>query len=159
VLCLCLCAALCPLHISCTRAHVHARPTLGRKSTHTHTHTHTCMLNSKPTSQPCRYLISVVSITAIGRIGAIELAAAALATSIYTVTGHSLVLGLSSAMETLCGQAYGAQDYKALGEILQRALLVCWVSGRVAPYAIRFIRHTPEIRSYQGEFPPRMIPI
>lgn len=50
------------------------------------------------------YLMSVVSITAIGRIGAPELAAASLATSIYTVTGSSLVLGLSSAMETLCGQ-------------------------------------------------------
>lgn len=54
------------------------------------------------------YLISVISITAIGRIGAPELAAASLATSIYTVTGHSLVLGLSSAMETLCGQVWHA---------------------------------------------------
>ena len=25
-------------------------------------------------------------------------------------------------------QAYGARDYKALGEVLQRALLVCWVA-------------------------------
>ena len=69
-----------------------------------------------------------------------------------------MVLGLSTAMETLCGQvwgegikcgrmgweagevdgihtfptprpqAYGARDYKALGEVLQRALLVCWVA-------------------------------
>ena len=31
-------------------------------------------------------------------------------------------------METLCGQAYGARDYKALGDVLQRALLVCWVA-------------------------------
>jgi MATE family multidrug resistance protein len=31
-------------------------------------------------------------------------------------------------METLCGQAYGAKDYKTLGDVLQRALLVCWVA-------------------------------
>ena len=31
-------------------------------------------------------------------------------------------------METLCGQAYGAKDYKTLGDVLQRALGVCWVA-------------------------------
>ena len=74
------------------------------------------------------YLLSIVCTIAIGRLGAPELAASSLANSVYIVTGMSLVMGLSSAMEPLCGQAYGAKDYKTLGDVLQRALLVCWVA-------------------------------
>lgn len=51
-----------------------------------------------------RYLLSVVCTVSIGRIGPPELAASSLANSVYVVTGLSLVMGLSSAMETLCGQ-------------------------------------------------------
>ena len=51
-----------------------------------------------------RYLLSITCAVAIGRIGAPELAASSLANSIYIVTGMSLVMGLSSAMEPLCGQ-------------------------------------------------------
>jgi MATE family multidrug resistance protein len=29
-------------------------------------------------------------------------------------------------MDTLCGQAFGARNYAVLGEILQRARLICW---------------------------------
>jgi len=36
------------------------------------------------------------------------------------------VIGLSSALDTLCGQAYGARSYKLLGVYLQRAQLICW---------------------------------
>ncbi len=50
------------------------------------------------------YLLSIVCTVAIGRLGPSELAASSLANSIYVVTGLSLVLGLSTAMETLCGQ-------------------------------------------------------
>lgn len=40
---------------------------------------------------------------------------------------HSLVIGLSSALDTLCGQAFGARRYKLLGVYLQRAQCICWV--------------------------------
>lgn len=33
----------------------------------------------------------------------------------------------SAGMETLCGQAYGASNYKALGVVLQRALIITWL--------------------------------
>ena len=69
-------------------------------------------------------LLGISCTVAIGRLGAPELAASSLANSVYTVTGLSLVMGLSSAMEPLCGQAYGAKEYKTLGDLLQRALLV-----------------------------------
>ena len=40
------------------------------------------------------------------------------------MTGLSLLIGFSSAMETFCGQAYGAGRYDLLGLVLQRALLL-----------------------------------
>ncbi len=38
--------------------------------------------------------------------------------------GHSLVWGVISAMETFCGQAYGANRFGMLGIVLQRSLLI-----------------------------------
>jgi MATE family multidrug resistance protein len=39
------------------------------------------------------------------------------------VTGFSLVLGLLGALDTLCGQAWGARNYRALGVTLQKAVV------------------------------------
>ncbi|XP_055961828.1 protein DETOXIFICATION 12-like [Mercurialis annua] len=48
---------------------------------------------------------------------------------IASVSGFSLLLGMSSALETLCGQAYGAEQYQKLGILTQTAIfsliLVC----------------------------------
>lgn len=51
--------------------------------------------------------MTVVCTVSIGHLGGAELAASSLANSIYIVTGLSMALGLSSAMETLCGQVRG----------------------------------------------------
>ncbi len=40
----------------------------------------------------------------IGHLGKHELSAAVLGTSLFNVTGLSILIGLCSAMETLCGQ-------------------------------------------------------
>ena len=53
-----------------------------------------------------------------------QLAAAVLGTSLFNVTGLSIAIGLSTALETLCAQAYGARAYLLLGGLLQRALAV-----------------------------------
>ena len=49
----------------------------------------------------------LISLRFVGAIGAEELAAAALATTLFNVMGLSLSLGLSSALTTLTGQARG----------------------------------------------------
>lgn len=49
----------------------------------------------------------LISLSFVGAIGAKELAAAALATTLANVTGMSLSVGLSSALTTLAGQARG----------------------------------------------------
>jgi hypothetical protein len=63
----------------------------------------------------------LVSLRFVSGIGAEELAAAALATTLCNVTGLSLSVGLSSALTTLAGQAKGELHSRALHETRRRA--------------------------------------
>ncbi|XP_031398005.1 protein DETOXIFICATION 40-like [Punica granatum] len=64
-----------------------------------------------------------------GHLGNLELAAASLGNSGIQLFAYGLMLGMGSAVETLCGQAYGAQRYDMLGIYLQRATIVLVVTG------------------------------
>lgn len=55
----------------------------------------------------------------------VMLSSMVLATSLSMATGYSIISGIASATETLCGQAYGAKNYQAINDTLQRALLIC----------------------------------
>ena len=68
-------------------------------------------------------LPTLISVAFVGRIGADELAAAALATSLCNVTGLSLALGLSSAVTTLTGQSKGDMDQRRR-EMMKRNKLI-----------------------------------
>ncbi|KAJ8558358.1 hypothetical protein K7X08_005124 [Anisodus acutangulus] len=76
-----------------------------------------------------QHLIRVLSMMMIGHLGELSLAGASIATSLTNVTGFSILVGMASALETLCGQAYGAEQYKKLGIYTTGAmislLLVC----------------------------------
>ncbi|XXG83826.1 hypothetical protein AAC387_Pa10g1493 [Persea americana] len=69
-----------------------------------------------------QYLLQVISLMMVGHLGEISLSSAALATSLTAVTGFSLLSGMAGGLETLCGQAYGAQQYQNLGLHTQRAI-------------------------------------
>ncbi|KAF7150959.1 hypothetical protein RHSIM_Rhsim02G0108000 [Rhododendron simsii] len=64
-----------------------------------------------------------------GHLGNLELAAASLGNSGIQLFAYGLMLGMGSAVETLCGQAYGAHKYEMLGVYLQRATLVLTLTG------------------------------
>ncbi|EEE67228.1 hypothetical protein OsJ_24361 [Oryza sativa Japonica Group] len=70
------------------------------------------------------YAIPLVSVMFSGDLGAVHLAGATLGNSWATVTGYAFVTGMSGALETLCGQAYGARMYRMLGLYLQSSLLM-----------------------------------
>ncbi|CAM8983797.1 unnamed protein product [Rhodiola kirilowii] len=76
-----------------------------------------------------QYLLQVVSVIMVGQIDAMSLAAVAIATSFTNVTGFSFLVGMAGGLETLCGQAYGAKQYKKLGiytySTLFSLLLIC----------------------------------
>ncbi|XP_069152176.1 protein DETOXIFICATION 16-like [Solanum lycopersicum] len=71
-----------------------------------------------------QYFLQMISIMFVGRLGELSLSSATLATSFTGVTGFSFMLGMGSALETLCGQAYGAKQYHMLGIHMQRGMLV-----------------------------------
>ncbi|GLT35050.1 hypothetical protein SLA2020_095340 [Shorea laevis] len=70
-----------------------------------------------------QYCLQVISIMFVGHSGELPLASASMASSFASVTGFSILLGMGSALETLCGQAYGAKQYNMLGIYTQRAML------------------------------------
>lgn len=70
------------------------------------------------------YLIPVVAVMFAGHLGDLELAGSNLANSWATVTGYAFMLGLSGALETLCGQGYGAKLYRMMGIYLQASCII-----------------------------------
>ncbi|KAK9066458.1 hypothetical protein SSX86_013780 [Deinandra increscens subsp. villosa] len=71
-----------------------------------------------------QYSLEIISVMFVGRLGELSLSVASMATSFASVTGFSFMLGMGGALETLCGQAYGAEQYRMLGIHTQRAMLV-----------------------------------
>ncbi|GKV21291.1 hypothetical protein SLEP1_g31284 [Rubroshorea leprosula] len=71
-----------------------------------------------------QYSLQLISITFVGHHGELALSAASLATSFASVTGFALIVGVGTALDTLCGQSFGAEQYHMLGVYSQRAMLV-----------------------------------
>ncbi|XP_075666255.1 protein DETOXIFICATION 40-like [Castanea sativa] len=74
-------------------------------------------------------LMSLSTRVFAGHLGNLELAAASLGNSGIQLLAYGLMLGMGSAVETLCGQAYGAHRYEMLGVYLQRATVVLTLTG------------------------------
>ncbi|KAH1068024.1 hypothetical protein GLYMA_03G005300v4 [Glycine max] len=73
--------------------------------------------------------ISVISQAFIGHIGSRELAAYALVFTVIIRFANGILLGMASALSTLCGQAYGAKEYDMMGVYLQRSWIVLFLSA------------------------------
>ncbi|MFQ6661351.1 hypothetical protein Gotur_029541 [Gossypium turneri] len=70
------------------------------------------------------FSITLVSVMFAGHLGELQLAGATLANSWATVTGFAFMTGLSGALETLCGQGFGAKIYRRLGIYLQSSCII-----------------------------------
>ncbi|KAI6687721.1 hypothetical protein NL676_024549 [Syzygium grande] len=68
--------------------------------------------------------IYVISRAFIAHIGSTELAAYSFVFTVLLRFANGILLGMASALETLCGQAYGAKQYHMLGVYLQRSWIV-----------------------------------
>ncbi|XVF06715.1 hypothetical protein REPUB_Repub06bG0074600 [Reevesia pubescens] len=73
--------------------------------------------------------VTVISQAFVGHIGPTELAAYSLCFTVILRFGNGVLLGMASALETLCGQAYGAKQYHMLGIYLQRSWLVLFLTA------------------------------
>ncbi|KAG6411815.1 hypothetical protein SASPL_129899 [Salvia splendens] len=66
----------------------------------------------------------VVTQSFIGHISSVDLAGYALVQTLLVRFVNGILIGMSSATETLCGQAYGAKQYHMMGIFLQRSWIV-----------------------------------
>ncbi|XP_065915257.1 multidrug and toxin extrusion protein 1-like isoform X2 [Dysidea avara] len=81
------------------------------------------------------FLQTLISFTALLFLGHLSesrskllLDGASLGSSFMSLCGFTTLIGLSSATETLCSQAYGAGNYRRVGVVLQRSLLICFLA-------------------------------
>ena len=111
------------------------------------------------------YIQGTMSIAFVGQLGAQSLSATVLGNSVFNVMGLSVMVGISQGLETLCGQAYGAKRYTALGHYLQQGLALCSLFSLgclgaflQAPRLLAALGQDPEIARMAGEFLVWMIP-
>ncbi|AET05535.1 putative multi antimicrobial extrusion protein [Medicago truncatula] len=71
-----------------------------------------------------QYILQTISIMFVGHLGTLPLSGASMATSFASVTGFTLLMGITSALDTFCGQSNGAEQYHMLGIHMQRAMIV-----------------------------------
>jgi len=73
------------------------------------------------------YSVTVTSVFTVGRIGRVELGAVSLATMSANITCYAPIQGLSTALDTVCAQAYGSGHRRLVGLQLQRMTYLLWL--------------------------------
>ncbi|KAH0653532.1 hypothetical protein KY290_031811 [Solanum tuberosum] len=111
------------------------------------------------------YLMSMSTQIFSGHLGNLELAAASLGNTGIQIFVYGLMLGMGSAVETLCGQAYGARKYDMLGVYLQRSTILLVLTGVLLTFVyvfskpiLLFLGQSPEIASAAALFVYGLIP-
>ncbi|XP_043702004.1 protein DETOXIFICATION 41-like [Telopea speciosissima] len=70
------------------------------------------------------FMLSLVTQMFTGHLGALELAGASIANVGIQGLAYGIMLGMASAVQTVCGQAYGARKYASLGIVCQKAIIL-----------------------------------
>ncbi|XP_045809521.1 protein DETOXIFICATION 27-like [Trifolium pratense] len=78
-------------------------------------------------SRIASYSMLVITQAFAGHLGDLELAAISIANNVVVGFDFGLLLGMASALETLCGQAFGAKQYYMLGVYMQRSWIVLFI--------------------------------
>ncbi|XP_074289982.1 protein DETOXIFICATION 35-like [Silene latifolia] len=72
----------------------------------------------------CNYGTNTVTTIFVGHLGELELSAVSIALSVINTFAYGFLLGMGSALETLCGQAFGAGQIHMLGIFMQRSWII-----------------------------------
>ncbi|KAI4387275.1 hypothetical protein MLD38_005118 [Melastoma candidum] len=73
-----------------------------------------------------------------GIIGSLEFAGASVANAGIQGLAYGIMLGMASAVQTICGQAYGAKRYALMGIICQRAIVLHLTAASVLTFVYWF---------------------
>ncbi|KAK3123694.1 hypothetical protein QOZ80_8AG0634680 [Eleusine coracana subsp. coracana] len=111
------------------------------------------------------YGINVVSQAFIGHLGDLELAAFSIAATVVAGFNFGFLLGMASALETLCGQAFGAKKYHMLGVYLQRSwiALLLFATALTPTYILMedlllLIGQSPDLARLAGKMSVWLLP-
>lgn len=111
------------------------------------------------------FFIPLVSLMFAGHLGQLELAAANLATSFAAASGFDLMVGLSGALETLCGQGFGCKMYRMMGVYLQSSCILSSISATVisilwwySDIILRLLHQDPQIAELSAIYLRCLIP-
>ncbi|KAL6995618.1 hypothetical protein U1Q18_005753 [Sarracenia purpurea var. burkii] len=96
----------------------------------------------------CQFSLQALTQTFTGRLGEIELAAFAVENSVISGFAFGVMLGMGSALETLCGQAYGAGQLPMLGVYMQRSWVILLTT---ACFLVPLYVFSPPILKLLGE--------
>ncbi|KAL9661303.1 hypothetical protein QQ045_026127 [Rhodiola kirilowii] len=113
----------------------------------------------------CQYGINSTTNIFVGHIGDVELSAVSISLTVIGTFSFGFMLGMGSALETLCGQAYGAGKYELLGVYMQRSWLILSVTCIIllpiyifAAPILKLLGQQDEIADLAGKFTILVIP-
>ncbi|RRT80127.1 hypothetical protein B296_00015579, partial [Ensete ventricosum] len=112
------------------------------------------------------YSLNVITQAFAGHLGDLELASISIANTVVVGFSFGLMLGMASALETLCGQAFGAKKYHMLGVYLQRSCIVLFLCAVLllpiyffATPILMLIGQPPELAVQAGQVSMWFIPL
>jgi MATE family multidrug resistance protein len=113
----------------------------------------------------CQYSLGAITQVFAGHVSTIALAAISIENSVIAGFSFGIMLGMGSALETLCGQAFGAGQIDMLGIYMQRSWVILITTSLLlsvlyifAAPLLKLIGQTEEISETAGLFAIYMIP-
>ncbi|KAJ8477314.1 hypothetical protein OPV22_021041 [Ensete ventricosum] len=101
-----------------------------------------------------------------GHIGDLELASFSIAFIVVASLAFGLLLGIASALETLCGQDFGAKKYHMLGVYMQRSTVVLFLCALLllplyicATQLLELLGQSKEIAREAGDLSLWLLPL
>ncbi|XP_030497198.2 protein DETOXIFICATION 27 isoform X1 [Cannabis sativa] len=80
-------------------------------------------------SRLAMFSVTIVTQSFAGHFSDVDLAAISIVTTVIVGITFGFLLGMASALETLCGQAYGGKKYHMMGIYMQRSWIVLFISS------------------------------
>ncbi|CAA7034698.1 unnamed protein product [Microthlaspi erraticum] len=112
------------------------------------------------------YSMLVITQAFAGHLGDLELAAISIVNNVVVGFNFGLLLGMASALETLCGQAFGAKKYYMLGVYMQRSWIVLFFcclfllpTYLFTTPVLKFLGQPDDIAELSGEVAIWVIPL
>ncbi|KAH7673584.1 multidrug resistance protein MATE family protein [Dioscorea alata] len=112
-----------------------------------------------------QFSLSFVTVAFVGHIGEVELAAVSVVQNVIEGFAFGVLLGMGSALETLCGQAVGAGQLNMLGIYMQRSWVITFVTALIlTPFYVftspilKLLRQSENISVMAGKYATWVIP-